>query len=233
MASAGATVLIAESGSDSRAHALRSALQNEGFRVAFVANRHELPDAIRSRDPAALIFELRSAGSDVLSTCARWRAPGRALIAVVPPQSSEHDCLAALDAGLDDFIRDCSCAREVAMRVRNILRRYRKQHPDAVHALEFDTPALRVRCRNHWIQLTETEFRILRLLALAPGRVYSREQLMAEAYRSHRIVTDGTITSHMRNLRRKLNRALPGCDLVRSVYGIGYKVELPLQTPAT
>ena len=78
----------------------------------------------------------------------------------------------------------------------------------------------------HALDLTRVGFRRLRTLAASPGRVYSREQLMDRLYADHRIVTDRTVDSHVKNLRRKLGD-VGGEDWVRSVYGVGYRFEIP------
>jgi HAMP domain-containing protein len=84
----------------------------------------------------------------------------------------------------------------------------------------FDQRGLRTR-----LDLTAVEFRLLQILAKAPGRVFSRDQLLNALYRDHRVVADRTVDSHVKNLRRKLHQAHAGHELVRSVYGVGYKIE--------
>ena len=76
------------------------------------------------------------------------------------------------------------------------------------------------------LDLTPVELRLLNTFARAPGRVFSRDQLMEKLYSDHRVVTDRTVDSHIRNLRRKLAQASPGHDPIQSLYGVGYKLEL-------
>jgi two-component system response regulator BaeR len=76
------------------------------------------------------------------------------------------------------------------------------------------------------LDLTPVEFRLLGALASAPGRVFSREKLLERLYADHRVVTDRTVDAHVKNLRRKLEEIRPGQDLVRSIYGVGYALEL-------
>ncbi|AZR21271.1 transcriptional regulator [Xanthomonas vasicola] len=90
--------------------------------------------------------------------------------------------------------------------------------------LRIDEDACRASVHGRDLDLTQVEFRLLRTLAAAPGRVYSREQLMGRLYADRRIVTDRTVDSHVKNLRRKLADA-GGEDWVRSVYGAGYRFE--------
>ena len=77
------------------------------------------------------------------------------------------------------------------------------------------------------MELTPVEFRLLRTLAAAPGRIYSREQLLDTLYEDRRVVLDRTVDSHVKNVRRKLAEIAPAEDLIRSIYGVGYKLELP------
>ena len=76
------------------------------------------------------------------------------------------------------------------------------------------------------LDLTPVEFRLLRALASAPGRIFPRERLLGQLYDDHRVVTDRTVDAHVKNLRRKLEEVRPGEELVRSIYGVGYKLEL-------
>ena len=76
------------------------------------------------------------------------------------------------------------------------------------------------------IDLTPVEFRLLAALASSPGRVFPRDKLLERLYADHRVVTDRTVDTHVKNLRRKLEEVRPGEDLVRSIYGVGYKLEL-------
>ena len=77
------------------------------------------------------------------------------------------------------------------------------------------------------MSLTPVEFRLLKTLAAAPGRFYSRDQLMDKLYEDRRVVLDRTVDTHMKNVRRKLARIAPEEDIIRSIYGVGYKLELP------
>jgi two-component system response regulator BaeR len=76
------------------------------------------------------------------------------------------------------------------------------------------------------LDLTPVELRLLRALASSPGRVFPRERLLERLYEDHRVVTDRTVDAHVKNLRRKLEEVRPGEELVRSIYGVGYKLEL-------
>jgi len=92
--------------------------------------------------------------------------------------------------------------------------------------LVIDEPTHKASLDGKDIDLTPVEFRLLAALAAAPGRVFSRDGLLEKLYADHRVVTDRTVDAHVKNLRRKLDEIRPGSDLVRSIYGVGYKLEL-------
>ena len=77
------------------------------------------------------------------------------------------------------------------------------------------------------LDLTSLELRLLQTLSSQPGRIFSRDQLLDRLYDDRRVVLDRTVDSHIKNLRRKLGEIAPGEELIRSIYGLGYKLELP------
>jgi two-component system response regulator BaeR len=92
--------------------------------------------------------------------------------------------------------------------------------------LQLDAGAYRASYDGVELDLTPVEFRLLHCLAATPGRVYSRDKLMDHLYHDHRVVTDRTVDSHVKNLRRKLEQVAPEQELIHSIYGVGYKLEL-------
>lgn len=76
------------------------------------------------------------------------------------------------------------------------------------------------------VELTPIELRLLKTLASVPGKVFSRDQLLDQLYADYRVVTDRTVDSHVKNLRRKLDQISPDEELIRSVYGVGYKLDV-------
>lgn len=108
-----------------------------------------------------------------------------------------------------------------------ILRRVERQdNPAVASGLAIDEAAYRATLDQQPLELTPVEFRLLKTLATGPGRVYTRDQLLDKLYDDHRIVTDRTVDSHVKNLRRKLEQIRPEQDIIRSIYGVGYRLEL-------
>ena len=116
---------------------------------------------------------------------------------------------------IDDVPDHCSDERHVVQQIIE----------GRVPGLVLDEHGHRIALHDQWIELTRIEFHLLYTLVRAPGRVFTRDQLLDSLYGGDCALVDRTIDSHVRNLRRKLEHALPGCELVKSVYGVGYKFE--------
>jgi two-component system response regulator BaeR len=142
----------------------------------------------------------------------------------------EIDRLLGLELGADDYICKPYSPREVVLRVKAILRRLHPTTEAATPAkgLELDIARFLARFQEVTLELTPVEFRLLKAFADQPGRVYSRTQLMTHLYTDQRIVSDRTVDTHVKNLRKKLNTVAPDEEIIRSIYGVGYKLELPL-----
>ena len=97
--------------------------------------------------------------------------------------------------------------------------------PRRASGLTIDETQYRAAYNGRPLDLTPVEFRLLNTLAAAPGRVFSRQQLLDNLYADHRVVTDRTVDSHIKNLRRKLEEVSPEQELIHSIYGVGYKLE--------
>src|SRR5690554_6885291 len=176
--------------------------------------------------PALVLLDLMLPGTDGLTLCReiRQRWPGVAII-MLTARVEEIDRLLGLEVGADDYICKPFSPREVVARVNTVLRRYqRNPSTSATPGLAIDDAALRASANGQDLGLTQVEFRLLRTLAAEPGRVYSRDQLMNHLYMDHRVVTDRTVDSHVKNLRRKLAQA-GAEDWVQSIYGVGYRFE--------
>ena len=150
-------------------------------------------------------------------------------VILVTARVEELDRLLGLELGADDYICKPFSPREVVARVRAVLRRFAPDTSDgpgiAATSLVLDADTFRVRMAERHVQLTTVEFRLLEALCRQPGRIFSRDQLMDRIYPDGRVVSDRTIDSHVKKLRRKLDAVAPGQDLVRSVYGAGYRYE--------
>ncbi len=146
---------------------------------------------------------------------------------MVTAKIEEIDRLLGLEIGADDYICKPYSPREVVARVKTILRRCKPQRElqqqDAESPLIIDEGRFQASWRGKMLDLTPAEFRLLKTLSHEPGKVFSREQLLNHLYDDYRVVTDRTIDSHIKNLRRKLESLDAEQSFIRAVYGVGYR----------
>jgi two-component system response regulator BaeR len=199
-------------------------LKAAGFETHVIGDGAEVVDWVRAQAPDLMLLDLMLPGRDGLEICRDVRAFSDVPIIMVTAKVEEIDRLIGLDAGADDYVCKPFSVRELVARVRAILRRGRG--PVSAAGLVIDEEAHRAQLDGRPLDLTPVEFRLLRALASSPGRVFPRERLLERIYEDHRVVTDRTVDAHVKNLRRKLEEVRPGEDLVRSIYGVGYKLEL-------
>ena len=148
---------------------------------------------------------------------------------VPPARSTEDDKLLGLDIGADDYVTKPFSPRELAARVRALLRRAGKGGPvaDAVRVvgdLEIDAARFEVRVAGRPIVLTAKEFGILEVLAAEPGRVFTRAQIIDKAFGFDHYVLERTVDAHVMNLRRKIEQDPAEPRYVQTVYGRGYRL---------
>jgi two-component system, OmpR family, response regulator BaeR len=205
-------------------------LHAAGFTTRIIGNGLDVEPAVHARLPSLVLLDLMLPGRDGLEVCRELRRFSEIPVIMVTARVEEIDRLLGLELGADDYICKPYSPREVVARVRAVLRRYRGRSSAAQAA--GDTPGLviepasyRAELDGEKLDLTPVEFRLLETLAAHPGRVFSRAQLLEHLYDDHRVVSDRTVDSHVKNLRRKLTAAAPGRELLQSVYGVGYRFE--------
>ncbi len=198
-------------------------LKAAGYGTHTIGNGAEVVGWVRAHAPDLVLLDLMLPGRDGLDVCRDLRAFSNVPIVMVTAKVEEIDRLVGLDLGADDYVCKPFSVRELVARVRAILRRGRAP---ANSALRLDEERHLAQLDGHSLDLTPVEFRLLGTLASVPGRVFSRATLLERLYEDHRVVTDRTVDAHIKNLRRKLEAARPGEELVRSIYGVGYKLEL-------
>ncbi len=208
---------------------LRDYLVADGAQVDIIAHGDDALPTLRLAIPDLLLLDLMLPGTDGIHICRELRVFSTVPVIMVTARVDEIDRLLGLDIGADDYICKPFSPREVVARVRALLRRtaewQRAAIPGAAGGLVLDEERLTASWRMHKLELTPVEFRMLKALAHRPGYVLSRTQLLEQLYMDHRIVSDRTVDSHIKNLRRKFEEAEAGSDPIRSIYGVGYKYE--------
>lgn len=203
-------------------------LHAAGYMTDILADGREVAAAVRANAPALILLDLMLPGKDGLEVCREVRGFSDVPIVMVTARVEEIDRLLGLELGADDYICKPFSPREMVARVKAILRRTqeRPEEGDEERGLVIDEAYFRAMLDGQPLDLTPVEFRLLKTLAASPGRVYTRDQLLDHLYDDHRVVTDRTVDSHVKNLRRKLGQVRSGEDVIRSIYGVGYKLEI-------
>ena len=202
-------------------------LRSSGYESSWVADGREAVPAVKASQPDLVLLDLMLPGRDGLDICRELRSFSDVPIIMLTARVEEIDRLLGLELGADDYICKPFSPREVVARVKAILRRARGSGEQVSSVvLRIDEATHSAVFRGITLELTPVEFRLLKTLAANPGRVFSRDHLLDNLYLDHRVVTDRTVDSHIKNLRRKLEQAAPGQDPIRSIYGVGYKLEI-------
>jgi two-component system response regulator BaeR len=203
-------------------------LSASGMQTSIVSDGDAVISAIATHPPDLLILDIMLPQRDGFGLCREIRATSDLPIIMLTARSEEIDRLLGLELGADDYVTKPFSPREVVARVKAVLRRV-PQSPRAGSArpvLKIDDERMRVELNGQRLELTPVEFKLLQTLARHRGRVYRRDELLDSIYDDYRDVSDRTVDSHIKNLRRKLEHVLPGKPVIRSVYGIGYQLEL-------
>jgi two-component system response regulator BaeR len=205
---------------------LRDYLVREGFEVALLDRGDQVEAWVRTHPTDLILLDLMLPGKNGLEVCKALRASGAPVaIIMVTARVDEIDRLLGLELGADDYICKPFSPREVVARVKAVLRRGRRGDAPAESGLTLDPTGYKAMLAGKDVGLTAVEFELLKVLAAHPGRIYTREQLMDLMYHDQRVVSDRTVDSHIKKIRRKLAAVLPDREWVHSVYGLGYKYE--------
>lgn len=221
------TILIVED-EPKLAALLSDYLKAASFDTEIVGDGLAAIPAFQRVKPDLIILDLMLPGRDGLEICRELRVTSDVPIIMVTARVEEIDRLLGLEMGADDYLCKPFSPREVVARVRAILRRARgsSNAQQATTGLHIDESQYLIKLDGQSLDLTPVEFRLLSALASPVGQIFSRDRLLDHLYDDHRVVTDRTVDSHVKNLRRKLEAVRPGDDLIRSIYGVGYRLEL-------
>jgi len=200
-------------------------LKAAGYEAHCIENGLEVIPWVKGNPPDLIVLDLMLPGRGGLEICKELRTFSDLPVIMVTARVEEVDRLIGLEAGADDYLCKPFSVRELVARVKALLRRPRVGISSKDSSLVIDEANHKVSLDGKEIDLTPVEFRLLAALAAAPGRVFSRDGLLERLYADHRVVTDRTVDAHVKNLRRKLEEIRPGSELVRSIYGVGYKLE--------
>jgi DNA-binding response OmpR family regulator len=229
---AGAGRIAVVDDEDTLRDTLEESLSREGYEVAVYRDGAEAWSAFQRALPDLAILDVLMPRMDGLELCRRLRGLSEELpIVFLTSRDEEFDRVLGLELGADDYLCKPFSMRELAARVKVLFRRAalrrepRSAAPRELRAgdLCVDLDRYEARWRGAPVPLTVTEFRLLLALARHPGHVKTRGQLLGEAYPDDTFVSDRTIDSHVKRLRRKFEAVDPAFDPLATVYGLGYR----------
>jgi two-component system response regulator BaeR len=206
---------------------LSNYLLQAGYGTECLENGLEVLPKVHEKKPDLILLDLMLPGRNGIDICKEIRTFSNVPIIMVTARIEEIDRLLGLELGADDYICKPFSPREVVARVKAVLRRSdnRKPASDTLQHLQLDEGRMQAKLHGHELDLTVVEFKLLNFLMANPGRIYGRIKLMDQIYPDQRVVSDRTIDSHIKNLRKKIFEVAPDSELIHSVYGAGYKFD--------
>jgi len=217
---------------------LRFALEQAGHRVTEAADAASARLRFATQQFDLVVLDIVLPDEDGLELCRRFRATSRVPIVFLSSRDEELDRILGLELGADDYLTKPFSPRELVARVKAVLRRSQPPPPpptdgptELVHGpLVMDLVRHELRWGERPLVLTVTEFALLRCLLTAPGRVFTRGDLVDRVYGHGHVITERTMDSHIRRIRKKF--ADLGADPLETVYGLGYRLADPLPPAA-
>jgi two-component system response regulator BaeR len=221
------TILIVED-EEKLAVILDKYLSAAGYQCHIIVDGAEVMDAFQNVNPCLVLLDLMLPNVDGITLCKQMRQSSQVPIVMTTAKVEEIDRLIGLEVGADDYVCKPYSPREVVARVKAIMRRVNflaQQEHESSHGLDVDEQTFMASFNSQSIALTHVEFLLLKAMYTHPGRIFSRDKLMDHIYSDDRIVSDRTVDSHIKKLRKKLQSIAPETSFIHSIYGAGYKFE--------
>lgn len=210
----------------------------EGLEIEAVADGQEVLVRANSESYDLIILDLMLPGVDGIAICRAVRREGPnqdVPILMLTARREESDKVLGLESGADDYLAKPFGIRELVARARALLRRPRRsqlqaeaatnsgEKPVEIHGIHIDPARRLVRAKGEDIDLTAQEFRLLLVLATHPGIVFSREALLSRVWPDHTFVTERSVDSLVKRLRRRIEKDPANPEIILTVWGSGYK----------
>ncbi|MCK5817330.1 MAG: response regulator transcription factor [Candidatus Marinimicrobia bacterium] len=205
-------------------------LKKSGFQVVTFVNGTEYLEFIKNTTPDVTILDLMLPDIDGMDMCKilrRDRKYDKMSIIILSGRIDESDTILGLELGADDYVKKPFSPKELAVRVKTVLRRKAPQNAQSENKINIDNKIVididryEVHVDGELVALTPTEYRILKMLAEKNGNVLKREEILYNLWGNEKIVVDHTVDVHIKHLREKLE---PYANLVKNVRGVGYKL---------
>ncbi|MFC1833309.1 response regulator [Thermodesulfobacteriota bacterium] len=208
------------------------ALRSAGFRTVEAKDGREALALVEEQSPDLIVLDILMPELDGIEVCRSLRSSSTVPIVFLSSKDEEVDRIVGLELGGDDYVTKPFSPRELVARIKAVLRRAAGSKKSATEErkpkfighgrLKLDLDRFQAFWGSAEVVLTVTEFGLVRTLLGYPGKVYTRDELMSGAYSMDNIVTDRTIDSHIRRVRRKFSDA--GGEIVETVHGMGYRL---------
>lgn len=205
-------------------------LKKSGFQVATFTSGSEYIEFIENTTPDVTILDLMLPDMDGMDMCKQLRRDNKfdnMSIIILSGRIDESDTILGLELGADDYVKKPFSPKELAVRVKTVLRRKAPAQAQEENKINIDNKVIidvdkyEVFVDDKLVSLTPTEYRILKMLAEKNGNVLKREEILYNLWGNEKIVVDHTVDVHIKHLREKLG---PYANLVKNVRGVGYKL---------
>jgi DNA-binding response OmpR family regulator len=220
------TILIVDDSASVR-RLLEEYLTGQGFRAVMAVNGREAIYAARHEQPDLILLDLMMPEMDGYEFLRRYRQERQTPVIIITAREEEADAVLGLELGADDYIIKPFRMRELVSRIHAVLRRSDGESAPArvlrSGELVVDETTRTVSLRGAPVHLTHTEFDLLALLMAAPGRVFTRAQLVERLANSGFVGAERTLNVHVRNLRAKLESDDDSPEYIETVFGVGYR----------
>jgi DNA-binding response OmpR family regulator len=214
---------------------VRMYLEKDGYQVEVGHDGQQALDLVRSFKPDLIVLDLMLPGVDGVEVCKRVRWESDVPIIMLTARTTEMDKLFGLDLGADDYVTKPFSPRELLARIRAVLRRApggdELSGPEelTVGPVVIYPRRRQVVVGERPVSLTPTEFNLLKVMAMAPGQVFTRAQLIEKAFGYDFEGFERNVDVHITGLRRKLEAEIGKGKLIKTIYGLGYKLEPDLR----
>ncbi|MGD1978255.1 MAG: two-component system response regulator CreB [Akkermansiaceae bacterium] len=199
------------------------ALETENFQVTHVATAQEGLDHFDSHAPDFAVLDIGLPDFTGFDLCRRIRAVSQVPILFLTARDSEIDQVLGLELGADDYVTKPFSPRTVVARIRAILRRGQNTTPTESSLLSHQADTMTITCCGHPLDLTAHEYKLLAILLGQPGRVFTREQLLEQAWDDPGSAMDRTIDAHIKSLRAKIRQhSEDAANTIQTRRGLGY-----------
>ena len=212
------------------ANVIKDYLENADYGVMLLSRGDAVLPQVRKSMPDLIVLDIMLPGKDGMEICREIRKISDVPIIMLTAKVEEIDRLIGLELGADDYICKPFSPREVVARVKAVLRRTQPEPASeqlAAGPIVLNQIKHYAAIKGQELQLTNSEFELLSLFMSNPDRVFSRNDLISMVQGYDFEGYDRTIDSHIKNLRKKIAKQLPGKQVIKTIYGVGYAFSFP------